>query len=607
MTTAALIACCQGLIVRIFENTARRGASVVLKMTKLFGVSFAALGRSPLTLEQKATLVQIPESIQTLENRFNLHVEFVPYAICPRCNCTYHPTYTASSKTPAYPSTCSEQVTPSEEPCGEALLSMYGKPFKVFLYYPFWDWFGWFIAIPGIEQYGDRFCEEVDAHTQIPVDKCNASDGSFIHQLRGPDGQRFIVDRGEEGRWLFTLNVDFFNVEGNRIRGRSASTGLIALTCLNLPLSIRNNHTFMYVPGLIPSSRHEPDSKNAEMRYFLRIPLKDMQDGYHCGARLHTSYKSNVPYSRIHRAAVAAAPCDLKASRPLGGFRDITSHLWCFFCQCWHKAHLGRTDCENWVKVDEEFLRAGAARWEEAPTPKDHAIPEEYHGTRTSALWILSYYKTRQLVPEPSHAVYGNTEQRYFRHILDLDNPDDPKRKPSKPSFRIAFYYPFQPPPHLSCTTIPSGRHQSALSVMFMFEEEAIDENRLMIFEWLHLLPDYMEARGIRLENLRARVSTDRRSFQGVMDLLSILSEESPRGRRAEDCYLKRLTGKKWDCLRFVCENLAIYPDPASPESEWRQVTLKKSEVTIQVMAETLLSWVSFQYISIGKFPVIKH
>ncbi|KAE9384481.1 hypothetical protein BT96DRAFT_842138, partial [Gymnopus androsaceus JB14] len=172
--------------------------------------------------EQEATLASIPESIWTLESRFNL------------------------------------------EHCGEALLSEHNKPLKTYEYYPFWDWFGQFIALPGIEEFGDQFCEEVSGHSEVPLDKKSAADGRLVHELRGHDGKLFIADRGSEGRWVFLLNTNFFNVEGNCIRGRTSQTGMIAMTCLNLPLSMRNNHAFIYIPALIPAHLHELDEKNAE-------------------------------------------------------------------------------------------------------------------------------------------------------------------------------------------------------------------------------------------------------------------------------------------------------------------------------------------------------
>lgn len=599
--TPTLIAYCLALAVRIFESTAQRGAGLVLKLTKLFGYSLVTLGGSTLSVEQSATLANIPESIQTLENKFNLNVQFVPYAICPTCNCTYPPTYTSASKDPIYPSICSERRAALSEPCGKPLLSSYGKPFKVFEYYPFWDWFGRFIALPGIEEYGDRFCNDVSSHgEQIPSDKRDASDGKFVHDFYSQDGKLFVADRGAEGRWFFTLNLDFFNVDGNRVRGRTSSTGMIAMTCLNLPLSMRNDHGFMYIPGLIPSHLHEPSTTNSELRYFLRPVVTDMIIGYERGVRPYATYKTRndmVPYSRVHRVAIAAAPLDFKAARPLAGFRDVTSHIYCFVCKCWHKSHLGRTDINSWERVDDDFLRAGAEKWRDVQTVEEREVLEDYYGTRYSELWRLIYWKpSRQLAIDPMHAMYLIECQRYFREILGLDNPDDKKKKRPKPSFPIAFHYPFHPPPNLSTvlvTTLTRAQGRNPLNAMFDFEESAAEAHRLSILGWTHLNPDYLEARDRRLNILTEIVANDRKSYQGIMHILNHLSKKAPRNSKAETTFTNALTNQKWHALRFVCENLAVYPDPTGPEAKWKRVKVSLGDITKDGMVEALRTWVS--------------
>ncbi|KAJ3887127.1 hypothetical protein GG344DRAFT_90612 [Lentinula edodes] len=198
----------------------------------MFGFSFATLGGQELNPDQEATLASIPESIQTLEQKFSLNVNCIPYA-----------------------------------------------PLKIYEYYPFFDWFGRFLALPGIEEYGDKFCKTVNGHHSIPIDKVDETDGRFVHEFRANDGQLFIANRGSEGRWFFVLNADFFNVEGNCIRGKKSSTGMIAMSCLNLPLKIRNDHAFLYISGIIRGP-HEPNASNAEHCHYLKPLVDDLVKGY---------------------------------------------------------------------------------------------------------------------------------------------------------------------------------------------------------------------------------------------------------------------------------------------------------------------------------------
>ncbi|KAJ3899420.1 hypothetical protein F5879DRAFT_777592, partial [Lentinula edodes] len=223
------------------------------------------------------------------------------------------------------------------------------------------------------------------------------------------------------------------------------------MSCLNLPLEIRNDHAFLYIPGIIRGP-HEPNASNAEHRHYLKPLVDDLVKGYTRGVRPFATFRtrdSNTPYSQVSRIALVLALMDFKAARPFCGLLDVTSHHFCFLCDCWHTAHLGRTDYENWTTLDDERLRKGAEMWREAML-KDRKAIEELFGTRFSELWRLPYWRLCQIGIDPMHAFFLILLQRMFRDILGLDNPEDPSRKPSKPRFKIAFYYDFTPPPSLS-------------------------------------------------------------------------------------------------------------------------------------------------------------
>ncbi|KAJ3730223.1 hypothetical protein C8R42DRAFT_568696, partial [Lentinula raphanica] len=186
-------------------------------------------------LFQKKALNDIPDSIGTLEKKLNLQIRSVPHAVC--------------------------------------------KPLKTYHHYSFHEWFGRFIAQPGIEQYGDKFCVDVSGSPDVMQ---SFKDGTFVRTFRTEEGELFISDCGKEGRWLFLLHADSFNVEGNRIRGKSSSTGVTCLACLNLPLSMRYDPAWLYIPGIVQGP-HEPDAKHSENRHYWRLLVTELAAAYSRG------------------------------------------------------------------------------------------------------------------------------------------------------------------------------------------------------------------------------------------------------------------------------------------------------------------------------------
>ncbi|KAJ3885702.1 hypothetical protein GG344DRAFT_30407, partial [Lentinula edodes] len=541
--TPTIIAYCLALVSRVFERTAQRGASLILKLVKMFGFSIAILGGQGLNSDQEATLAGIPETIETLEGKFNLDVDCVPYAVCPKCSYTHAPSYPNDPSHPVYPSVCSERKAPSEEPCGASLL-LHGKPLKIFEYYPFFDWFGKFLALPGIEEYGDKFCDTVCSHQTIPNDKTDQTDGRFFHEFRAHDGQLFIANRGEEGRWFFVFNADFFNVEGNRIRGKTSSTGMMAMSCLNLPLEIRNDHAYLYMPGIIRGP-HEPNAGDAEHCHYLRPLIDDLVKGFTRGVRPYATFRTrnnDIPYGR------------------------------------------------NWKPLDDGLLRRAAEQWRNALL-KDRKAIEELFGTRFSELWRLPYWRLCQMGIDPMHAMFLILLQRYFRDILGLDNPDNSKQTRKKPRFKLAFYHQFTPPPSLSSLVremeVPPRRWSSVVG----YVPQPTDENRLSLLDWTHLSPEHRAFRQTRLESLKLEITADSRAFQAVMEILNDLSEKAPETLSKKKVLYRKIHKQKWNVILYMCDNLAIFPDDRCPQHR-ASSKITKANVTKEQLTNILIEWV---------------
>ncbi|KAI5891921.1 uncharacterized protein SCHCODRAFT_02503420 [Schizophyllum commune H4-8] len=451
---APSVAYCLALTSRIFHGTSRQGAGLVLKMTKLYGYSLTLLAGGPNILQQQA-LRQTPEDVRTIEKRINLGIRTVPYAVCPSCHCTYKPTYAPTSSAPLYPKHCREDLNDgSERLCGSALV-VDGSPIKVFEYHPFFEWFGRFIALPGIQDHGDQFCASIDEHALAPSTKCGVADGTLVRTLPAPGGggdRFFIADRGDEKRWVFALHVDFFNVEGNRQRGRTASTGHIVMVCLNLPLDVRNDDAYKYLVAIIQGPE-EPSAKEGQHRHYLRPLIDDFKVAFERGVRFSCSggsgpHKASSALSdrHVHRMVLAVLIADFKASRPCAGLLDVTSHSFCSFCKCWIQAWLGRLDHRSWQAVDDNVTRVGAHTWKHASRKERKAVEEKY-AARDSAFWDLGYWRPSiQVAVDPMHTWFLGILQRFFREALRLDSSH---AKDGDPPDSPAYYYDFTPPPSL--------------------------------------------------------------------------------------------------------------------------------------------------------------
>ena len=91
-----------------------------------------------------------------------------------------------------------------------------------------------------------------------------------------------IIDVGK-GRLLFSVNVDFFNIEGNHQRNATTSCGIISCACLNLPPDIRYKPENMYLAGIIPGPL-EPSGD--QLNHFLEPLIEDMVESWERGGSI---------------------------------------------------------------------------------------------------------------------------------------------------------------------------------------------------------------------------------------------------------------------------------------------------------------------------------
>jgi len=312
----------------------------------------------------KHILKQVPLTIEGALTQLNIKCKTVSCAVCT-CHCTYLPTYSEGSSIPMYPSYCTHCPRP-EDLCGEPLLrgelNHKAEPKNIFHYHDFNDYLDHLLSCSDIEALMDHLCDELATALSSPKPQFikNVFEAQFFRNFAGPELGKLFIDRGDEGRYAFTLHVDFFNPEGMSLRGVRTSSGIISMTSLNLPVDIRYKPENMYLAGIIPGPK-QPSLEN--LNHYIRLLMKDLAISWECS--VWYSRTANYPNRRVTRSAIALAVCDLPAACHLAAFAGVGSHFFCSACSCYHKSNYGRVDFNNWVPRDKNILCQYAEEWRE--------------------------------------------------------------------------------------------------------------------------------------------------------------------------------------------------------------------------------------------------
>ena len=169
--------------------------------------------------------------------------------------------------------------------------------------------------------------------------------GEILQNFKGPDGHHFSLGNGE-GRYVFSLSVDFFNPLSNKQAGKKASVGVINLTCLNLPPHLRYKPENIFLAGVIPGP-HEPPL--TAINNFLRPLVDHFLDFWDPGVYYNRTH--GHPQGQLVRNAIVCVVCDLPAARKTSGFVSAAHQHFCSICECTHKANgYGDTNPSSWKR-----------------------------------------------------------------------------------------------------------------------------------------------------------------------------------------------------------------------------------------------------------------
>lgn len=430
-----------GVVCAVIIGVSRRGGDFILGVLHiLLETIFREQTHYIPFVRANTILQQLPKTIETATNKFNLKGRLVFYAVCTECKCTHKPTYKRGHQHPIYPKHCNNVPTAGGGKCGAILIERHDvgglgvwRPILAFAYHDFKDYVCGLECRDDLRKHMDKVCDDTMKKfaSGVPNDFEDIFSADFVREFKWTDGKLFVDRPHEEGRLLFSLCFDSFNVEGVRKRGANMSTGVIAMACLNLPIDIRYKPENLYIAGIIPGP-HEPDVH--QINHFIVPLVDDLKDAWDRG--LVFTHSPN----RIVRCAIACAVCDLVAARKLSCMAGVSANHMCTVCSCLGKSSRGRTDFDDWITRDPVSLRMAAQEYRDATSVDDQTKIFSDHGARWCELWRLPYWDpSKQVVADPMHCLLEGLAHRHFRRILGLTGKEAKAVVTAVPAFKFKF------------------------------------------------------------------------------------------------------------------------------------------------------------------------
>ena len=382
-------------------------------------------------------IADLVKDVRIPAEHFNLDGKYTIYAICPNptCHRSYKPSFLPDNTVPQYPSHCNYSRFPGAV-CKEQLLrskTFGGRPLSVpikpFLYFDFKDWLANLLSRPGFEEKMDNAWRNSDIRGN-QQEMQDIFDGNLLRNFTGPDGKRFGTGKAI-GEYVFSLNVDFFNPNGNKAAGKSFSCGIVAMVCLNLPPELRYQPENMYLAGIIPGPAEPP---TACINNYIRPLVDDLLDFWTPGVRFSQTHQFH--HGRLVLCALVAVVSDLPASRKVAGFASHNHEFFCSICYCKKdkkdkkdkndkknkkdkNSGYGNTDYGSWRRRGDRDWRESAEKWLNAPDARAEQAAFDSSGLRWSELLRLPYFDpSRFVVLDAMHNLFLGLINFHFCDLL---------------------------------------------------------------------------------------------------------------------------------------------------------------------------------------------
>lgn len=431
------------VVLQVLLHNSHRGCHFLLSMLHyIVQLCLLRNGRVLNVYDQKL-LSDFPKDPDSAVKQFKLETTEFIYAVCPeqQCQALYRPVYQKGSPIPHYPLSCTYQWRRDRSPCGTRITRprRFGKvdvevPIKRFVSFSFKDYVAELTSRFGFEDKMDAVWESFLAAVGkgVPAEMNDVFDGQFLRDFKDRDGHLF-GRQTEEGRYVFSLSIDFFNPFTNKQAGKKVSFGVISVVCLNLPLSMRYKPENMFLAGVIPGPKEPP----LTLKQYLSPLVDEFLVFWDPGIRF--SHTCKFPEGRLIRCALILVICDLLATRKTIGYAACSHERFCNFCNCTRTGQgYGDTNCGAWGRKTNEEWRKAAAEYQACGNEEDKAAQFNKTGVRWSELLRLPYFDvSRCVVVDPMHNLFLGLIKEHFIGILGL-GINLSKRQEEKPAMVIS-------------------------------------------------------------------------------------------------------------------------------------------------------------------------
>lgn len=276
---------------------------------------------------------------------------------------------------------------------------------KTFVYYSIIETLQRLVMVPGFLQSCEEWRDRNVPHGCL----MDVYDGKLWKEWMRVDDVPFLEI---PGNLLFMLNLDWFQPFVHT----QYSMGVIYLVIQNLPRRMRFKPENIIIVATIPGPK-EPSC--SDLNSYLTCMIDDLLKLWN-GIQLQTP--SSSFHSKIIRAALVYASCDLPATRKLCGFYGVKAKYGCSKClKCFPSVssfniNYSGFERDEWQPRDLTTHISIVKQAKNASSQSEQANVEKKIGARYSELLRLPYFDIiRCHLVDPMHNLYLGTSKRMIK------------------------------------------------------------------------------------------------------------------------------------------------------------------------------------------------